>query len=117
MTTCRPDIAYATVQVQGSQYSTHPHAIQYHSVRHVLKYLYATKDDGLYYWHVTSNNNLPVFPLPAIRSHHHDLLLDSQPHHTPTELHGFVNSDWDACPQTQRSFAGTCLRLSDGCVG
>ena len=115
MTNCCPDIAYATVQ--ASQYSTRPHAIQYHGVCHILKYLYATKDDGLYYWRVTSNTSLPVVPPPAIHSHLHDLLLDGQPHHTPTELHGFVNSDWDACPQTQRSFAGTCLRLSDGCVG
>ena len=74
MTTCCPDIAYATVQ--ASQYSTRPHAIQYHGVRHILKYLYATKDDRLYYWRVTSNNNLPVVPLPAIHSHHHHLLLD-----------------------------------------
>jgi hypothetical protein len=115
MTTCRPDIAYATVH--ASQYSTGPHAIQYHGVCHILKYLYATKDDGLYYWHVTPNNNLPTVPPPAIRSNHHDLLFNGRPSHTPTELHGFVNSDWAACLQTRRSFAGTCLRLSGGCVG
>ena len=115
MTTCRPDIAYTTVR--ASQYSTRPHAIQYHGARHISKYLYATKDDGLYYWRVTSNTSLPVFPPPAIRSHLHDLLLDGRPHHTPMELHGFVDSDWAACPQTRRSFAGTCLRLAGGCVG
>ena len=114
MTTCCPDIAYATVR--ASQYSTRPHAIQYHGVCHILKYLYATEDDGLYYWHVTPNNNLPVVLPLAIRSNHHNLLLDGRPHHNPTELHGLVDSDWAACSQTQRSFAGTCLRLSGGCV-
>jgi len=115
MTTCRPDIAYATVR--ASQYSTRPHAIQYHGVRHIIRYLYATKDDGLYYWRVTPNNNLPVVPPPDIRSNHHNLLLDGRPHRNPTELHGFVDSDWAACPPTQRSFAGTCLRLAGGCFG
>ena len=104
MTTCCPDIAYATVR--ASQYSTRPHAIQYHGVRHILKYLYAPKDDGLYYWRVTSKDNLPFIPLPAIRSHLHNLLLGGPPHHTPTELHGFVDCDWAACPQARRSFAG-----------
>ena len=115
MTTCRPDIAYATVR--AAQYSTSPAAIHYHGVRHILKYLHATKDDGLYYWRTSPNNALPSIPPPAIRSHHHDLLLDGRPTHTPTELHGFVDSDWAACPQTRRSFAGTCLRLAGSCVG
>jgi hypothetical protein len=115
MTTCRPDISYATVR--ASQYSVNPHAIHYHGVRHILKYLYATKDDGLYYWRTTPNPNLPSIPSPPIRSNQHDLLLDGRPIHSPTELHGFVDSDWAACPQTRRSFAGVCLRLAGGCVG
>ena len=115
MTTCRPDIAYATVR--AAQYSTSPAAIHYHGVRHILKYLHSTKDDGLYYWRTSPNNNLPSIPPPTIRSHLHDLLLDGRPIHSPTELHGFVDSDWAACPQTRRSFAGTCLRLAGSCVG
>jgi hypothetical protein len=81
-----------------------------------IKYLHATKDDGLHYWRTSPNNNLPLIPPPTIRSHHHDLLLDGQLTHSPTaELHGFVDtSNWAACPQTRRSFAGTCLRLA-GC--
>jgi hypothetical protein len=58
-----------------------------------------------------------TLPLPAIRSNHHNLLLNGRPHHNLTEIPGFVNSDWAACPQAQRSFAGTCLRLSGGFVG
>ena len=115
MTTCRPDISYATVR--AAQYSSNPHDIHYHGLRHILKYLHATKDDGLYYWRTSANSNLPSIPPPTIRSHHHDLLLDGRPTHSPTELHGFVDSDWAACPQTRRSFAGTCLRLAGSCVG
>jgi hypothetical protein len=46
MTTCRPDISYATVC--ASQYSCMPHALNYHSIKHILKYLHATKDDGIF---------------------------------------------------------------------
>ncbi len=66
---------------------------------------------------VTPNHNLPVVQPPAIPSNHHDLLLNGRPHHNPTGLHGFFDSDCAACPQTRQSFAGTCLRLSGGFVG
>jgi hypothetical protein len=39
MTTCRPDISYATVRT--SQYSYTPHALHYHGINHILKYLHA----------------------------------------------------------------------------
>jgi hypothetical protein len=38
MTTCCPDIAYATICAAQYSYSTNPHTIHYHGVRHILKY-------------------------------------------------------------------------------
>ena len=49
MITCRPDLSYGVVR--SSQYSACPHEIHYNGVRHMLKYLYHTKNDGIYFWH------------------------------------------------------------------
>ena len=48
MTTCRPDLAYASVKL--SQSNGCPHEHHYHGLRHALKYMYTTRDDGLYFW-------------------------------------------------------------------
>ena len=44
MTTCRPDVTYSSVKL--SQSNSCPHEIHYHGLKHALKYLYHTKDDG-----------------------------------------------------------------------
>ncbi len=85
MTTCRPDISYATVH--ASQYSCTPHALHYHSIKHILKYLHATKDDGFFFWQTTSNEYLPAVSLPTIHSNVYNLLLDGRCSHEPLELH------------------------------
>jgi hypothetical protein len=41
MTTCQPYISYD--KLCASQYSCTPHALHYHSIKHILKYLHATK--------------------------------------------------------------------------
>ena len=46
MITWRPGLSYSVVQCL--QYSTKPHEIHYHAVRHMLKYLYQTRTDGIY---------------------------------------------------------------------
>ncbi|KAL7552213.1 hypothetical protein ACHAWF_015433 [Thalassiosira exigua] len=56
--TCRPDIGYATVRA----------LIHYHGVRHITKYLYTTKNDGIYVWRPEPRMDLPEAPLPAIRN-------------------------------------------------
>ena len=47
MTTCRPDMAYASVKLPQANACLHEH--HFHGVKHAIKYLYSTKDDGLYY--------------------------------------------------------------------
>jgi len=85
MITCRPDLSYAVVR--ASQYSACPHELHYNGVKHILKYLYLTRDNGLYYWRETPNKDLKYVPPPNINSNAHDLLLDGRPSHDPMFLH------------------------------
>jgi hypothetical protein len=57
LTTCRPDLGYATVR--AAQYSGCPAAIHYQGLQHIPKYLYTKKDNGIIFWHVTPNDTLP----------------------------------------------------------
>jgi hypothetical protein len=43
MTTCQPDLAFASVKL--SQSNLCPHKIHYHGLKHALKFLYNSKDD------------------------------------------------------------------------
>jgi hypothetical protein len=66
MVTCPPDISYTVVH--SAQSSVCPTEIHYHVVKHILKYLYLTMDDGLHYWRSTHNNSLFPANLPRINS-------------------------------------------------
>ncbi len=81
-------------------------------MKHILKYLYLTEDDGIHYWRSTPNEALPEAELPRINSSENDLLLDGHPIHDAMELHGFVDLDWATCPITRQSFTGVCVRLN-----
>jgi hypothetical protein len=74
MVSCRPDISYAVMGC--AQSSVCPHKIHYHAFKHILKYLYLTKDEGLHYWQSTPNGALPAAKHPLINSSKHNLLLD-----------------------------------------
>ena len=47
MMTCRPDLTYASVKL--SQSDSCPDEIHFHGLKHALKFLYASRDDGLYF--------------------------------------------------------------------
>ena len=114
MTTCRPDLAYASVKL--SQSNGCPHEHHYHGLRHALKYLYTTRDDGLYFWRTTPHPELAEGPLPVVHSNKSDILLDSRPVHDATTLHVYADSDWATCVKTHRSFGGVCMRLAGGTI-
>jgi hypothetical protein len=73
MMTCRPDLSYTSVKL--SQSNSCPHEIHYHGLQHTLKFLYHSKDDGLYFWRTQPCMELPEGPLPSIASNRKDLLL------------------------------------------
>ena len=75
MTTCRPDLSYASVKL--SQSNSCPHKLHYHGLKHALKFLYTTRDDGLYFWRTSPRMELPEGPIPPVHSNKQDILLDN----------------------------------------
>jgi hypothetical protein len=51
MVTCRHDISTSTVGC--AQNSACPHEVHYTGVKHILKYLWCTRNDGIYFWRQT----------------------------------------------------------------
>lgn len=92
------------------------HEIHYHGLKHLLKYLYSTKDYGIYFWRLQKHDTLPQLPLPSVMSTTMYLLLTNRPTHDALDLHGYVDSDWATCPRTCRSLTGVCLHLAGGTV-
>ena len=115
MTTTRPDLAYASVKL--SQANCCPHEHHYHGVKHAIKYLYATRDDGIYFWRTASRPEFKEGPLPRVNSNKQDLLLDTtRPEHDANIMHAYADSDWATCVKTHRSFGGIVLRLAGGTI-
>ena len=48
MTTCRPDLAYSSIKL--SQSNSCPHELHFHRLKHALKLMYNSREDGLYFW-------------------------------------------------------------------
>ncbi len=107
MTITRPDLAYASIKL--SQANCCPAEKHYHGVKHALKYLYCTKDNGIYFWRTTPRNDLAIGPDPPINSNKQDLLLDNRPKHDANIAHAYTDSDWVTCVKTRRSFGGTVI--------
>jgi hypothetical protein len=98
MTTCRPDLAFASVKL--SQSNLCPHKIHYHGLKHALKFFYNSKDDGIYFWRTSPRMELPESPLPPIHSNKQDLLLDDRPEHDAAVAVAYANSAWATCVKT-----------------
>jgi hypothetical protein len=107
MTTCRPDLGYTSVKL--SQSNTAPADIHYHGLKHALKFLYNTRDDGLYFWRTSPCPELPEAPPPTINSNANDIHLDGRPDFNALTAHAFADSDWATCPKTGCSFGGVCI--------
>jgi hypothetical protein len=98
MTLCRLDIAPAIIKL--SQYSTNPAKCHYQAAKALMVYLYATRDDGIFYWGPEPNNDLPDEPLPKTVSSL-EKLREYPNLHSPTDLehqtqHGPLTDNTDA---------------------
>jgi hypothetical protein len=100
MTTCRPDLAYASVKL--SQANTCPHELHFHGLKHALKYLYNSRDNGLYFWHAKPQMELQEGPIPTIKSNRQDILLENCPRFDATVAHAYADSDGATCIKTCR---------------
>ncbi len=114
MTTCCPDLTYTSVKL--SQLNTCPHELHFHGLKHALKFLYSSKEDGLYFWHTSPCPELPEGPLPCVTSNQQDILVNNWPQFDASIAHAYVDSDWATCIKTRRSFGGICIRLSAGTI-
>ena len=114
MTTCRPDLAFTSVKL--SQSNSWPHEIHFHGLKHALKYLYNSRNDGLYFWQTKPRLELPEGPIPPIKSSLQDILLDGRPQFDASTVHAYADSDWATCIKTRHLFGGTCIRLAGGTI-
>jgi len=114
MTTCRPDLAFTSVKL--SQSNSCPHEIHFHGLEHTLKFLYNSKDDGLYFWRTKPRTELLEGPIPPINSNRQDILLDDRPQFDAFTIHAYADSDWATWVKTRRLFHGTCIRLAGGTI-
>ena len=99
MTTCRPDLSYASVKL--SQTNSNPHKLHFHGLKHALKFLYNSRNDGLYFLRTGPRMELPEGPLPPIHSNKQDILLDNRPQFDANIAHAYPDSDWASCVKTR----------------
>ena len=114
MTTCLPDIAFTSLKLSQSYNAPAEH--HYHGLKHAIQYLYATRNDGLYFWRTQSRPELPEGTLPTINSNPQDLLLDNRPEYDANMAVAYKDSDWATCVKTRQSFRGICIQLAGGTV-
>eukprot|EP00804_Cyclotella_cryptica_P028043 CCRYP_003898-RC/>CCRYP_003898-RC protein AED:0.34 eAED:0.35 QI:0/-1/0/1/-1/1/1/0/486 len=116
MVTCRPDIS--TVTVKCAQHSANPAEIHYQSVKHAIKYLVATRKDGIYFWRAKPRMDLHEHPVPVCATALHGQIppLVTRPTHDALRLHAYTDSDWATCTKTRRSFSGIIVQLAGGTI-
>jgi hypothetical protein len=114
MVTCRPDLS--TTVVRCAQHSAKPSRFHFHAVRHALKYLYVTRDDGIYFWRAKPLMKLPEHDLPTNSVPCHETLPENvyRPDHGPFTPHSYVDASWADCPITRRSMTGVDVKLAGG---
>jgi hypothetical protein len=114
MTTCRPDLSYTSVKL--SHANSNPHKLHFHGLKHALKFLYNSCDDGLYFWRTGPRMEVPEGPLPPVHSHKQDILLDNRPQFDTNIAHAYSDSDWASCVKTRQSFSGISICLAGGTI-
>ncbi len=96
---CRPDLAFASVK--HSQANACPHDHHFCGVKHCLKYLYSTHNDGTYFWRTAPCIEFKEGPISRINSNKLDLLLDECPEYGANVLHIYADLDWATCVKTR----------------
>jgi len=114
MRTCRPDIAFTSVKLLQSNSAPAEH--HYHGLKHAIRYVYITQNDGIYFWRTQPRQEPPEGPLPPINSNRQDLFLDDHPQHDESTAVTYGDSDWATCIKTRRSFSRICIQVAGGTI-
>ena len=116
LVTCRPDISYPVIKL--SQYSTRPTRLHFDALRNIYRYLYATKDEGLYYWRKKPRMDLPYKPPPECKNdgnyEESEIYEREQPKHNV--MFGAVDSDYAGDVSHRRSVTGIVIRIAGGTI-
>ncbi len=114
MIRCRPDLAFDSIKLLQS--NSCPQKLHYRAKKHALEFLYASQDDGLYFWCTSPWLELPEGPLSPVRSNKHDILLEHWPQFDANIANAYSNSDWATCVKTRRSFSSICICFAGGTI-
>ena len=101
-----------------TSHSTYPAEIHFQAVKHVMKYLIATRKDGIYYWHASPRQDLPKHPIRECETSLHGVLPSKvdRPTHMTIEMHAYVDLDWSICLRTRRSYMGIIVQMAGGTI-
>ena len=99
MVAARPDLVYVVTRLP--QHNACQHRLHVVLLCHCIRHVCESREDGVCYWRAQSNMMRPVVPPPRINSNMHYLLLDGQPAHGLTEMHGYMAAEWATCPITR----------------
>jgi hypothetical protein len=104
--------------VKCAQHSACPAKPHYNAVRHILCYLYATRDDGMYFWRAKPHEDLPDHPMPTNCDNHHgeQSLSARRPQHNGLKPYAFADSAWADCLKTRRSTAGISIKIAGATI-
>jgi hypothetical protein len=114
MTTTRPNLAFTSLKLSQANFAPHEH--HYHGVKHALKYLYSTCEEGIYFWRKAPHPEFDKGPLPTINSNQQDLLLTDRPEFDAHIPHAYADSDWATCVKIRCSFGSACICLAGGTI-
>ena len=116
-TICRCDISFAVVFL--ARYATCPTSKHYTALKHLVKYLRATKDWGIIYWRPRPRDDKPAVPWtpPLLPANESDGNLPAFPSPSSyTELLGLCDASFGSCRKTRRSVTGLVFMVAGGVV-
>jgi hypothetical protein len=111
---CRPDIGYAITLL--SKYGSNPSAYHYHCVKHIAKYLRATKKWGIIYKRSSPRNDLEEIQLTDRFPPTPETLPKYPEDIAKPKLICFVDAAYGNNPTKRRSTTGFALTYSGGAI-
>ena len=113
---CQPNILFSTIKL--SQYSASPAKIHYDAVKDIYRYLKATKNDSIYYWHKEPRLDLPLGVPPVCRhdGNYNGYDTETLQQKDNNKLKGAVDSDHAGDIKHRKSVSGIIVKLVGGVV-